>query len=56
MQNRKQLAAIARRKLHIAYRILKKKKMYADENENKNKKKRKKRIHKEICRALEINA
>lgn len=55
MQNRKQLAAIARRKLHIAYRILKKK-MYADENENKNKKKRKKRIHKEICRALEINA
>lgn len=30
--------------------------MYADENENKNKKKRKKRIHKEICRALEINA
>lgn len=30
--------------------------MYADENENKNKKKRKKRIHEEICRALEINA
>lgn len=30
--------------------------MYGGENENKNKKKRKKRIHKEICRALEINA
>lgn len=54
MQNRKQLAAIARRKLHIAYRILKK--MYEGENENKSKKKRKKRIHREICRALEINA
>ena len=30
--------------------------MYGGENENKNKKKRKKRIHREICRALEINA